>query len=1129
MGWSRLVFILGLFIISLPQAYATHIVGGDLTYECLGNGDYEVTLTVRRDCENGVEPFDTIAYVGIYDGFGNLLPFFGTGGTIQMTNPTITTIDTDLDSGCGFIGDPVCVTEAVYKGIVNLPVRNTGYYFVYQRCCRNVTLDNIIDPLEVGSTYSIRLLENTMEECNSAPVFNDWPDVYICTDMTLTFDMSATDPEGDSLVYSLCPPQDGASFDNPYPAPPSGPPFDLVEYKPPFTFDNPFPADVPLSIDPQTGLLTSVPNTVGQWLVGVCVQEYRNGELVTTVIRDFEYNTRICTAGPMASFEVPNPFCDGLEVEVENTSTNADSYNWTVSPADNVVFNASDENPTFVFPQDGLYTITLEAIRDLDGCSNTATEILGVYNSELIASFDAAIESCQNDSTVLVLTSTSSDPTYDIISNEWTISGGGFNTTVEGQSVTVIVPTIDDLSVTLITTSENGCTSEVTEIVDADPLDFELVANPMMVCQGDTIEIIIDPNCDLTYSITPLDYVILDDPDDPCVISIAPLENITYMVTASDGSCTITKELTADVIEKADLSISGDSLFCDGIANLTVDGGLEGNQFLWSTDPNFNTIIGDMTENLEYEMVDDIEVIYVEVKEGTGCSNVASYEIINGSLDLTYPSSFTACTDSNEEIEIVNNNPNQDVSYEFEDNDIITAVTDSSVIIVVTDPEFTTQIIFTATNQYGCSIMDTIDIDAEQKPDISFTSEITCGSFEVCFTNTTTPDNQTYMWDFGDESTDEDVSNEANPCYTYPGPGSYEVTLTIDEGPCMGEGITQTVEVGEIPEIEIESEDIEICFGETVEISATTNGDADQVVWTSGDGEVLQEGGLTISITGDETFDLIVTLTDEFGCEDSDMITIEVYQFDLTIDGPEIACVDEEVMLTLTNNSEGDNFSYDWEPTDCILSGEGTTEVIVSAETTKEISVIVTNLDNGCIDTSTFVLNISEINKTIVPDDPNPFQCQEIILTVEPEDDMCEYEWASGETTVSISDTIVETTTYTVTITDENGCTLEQSLTIEPQLPQCDETDVYLPNAFSPNGDGVNDAFQVRSNFVKSMDLRVYDRWGEEVFVSTDINNGWDGTFKGANLSPNVYAFCLIATCSNGAEYKKVGNVTLIR
>jgi gliding motility-associated-like protein len=96
-------------------------------------------------------------------------------------------------------------------------------------------------------------------------------------------------------------------------------------------------------------------------------------------------------------------------------------------------------------------------------------------------------------------------------------------------------------------------------------------------------------------------------------------------------------------------------------------------------------------------------------------------------------------------------------------------------------------------------------------------------------------------------------------------------------------------------------------------------------------------------------------------------------------------------------------------------------------------------------------------------------------------------------------------------------------------LPNCDETDVYLPNAFTPNGDGVNDIFIVRSNFIKEMSFVIYDRWGNEIFSTTDENVGWDGTVDGSALAPDVFAYSLYVLCSNGETYKTSGNVSLLR
>jgi gliding motility-associated-like protein len=116
-----------------------------------------------------------------------------------------------------------------------------------------------------------------------------------------------------------------------------------------------------------------------------------------------------------------------------------------------------------------------------------------------------------------------------------------------------------------------------------------------------------------------------------------------------------------------------------------------------------------------------------------------------------------------------------------------------------------------------------------------------------------------------------------------------------------------------------------------------------------------------------------------------------------------------------------------------------------------------------------------------------------------------------------------------VTVTDEMGCTATDMITIFVRQPVCDETDVFLPSAFSPNGDGVNDVLYVRSNFIDEMEILIYDRWGEQVFASKDQSIGWDGTYKGKTLAPDVYAYTLRVLCINQAEYTVRRNVSLMK
>ncbi|NBW72595.1 MAG: gliding motility-associated C-terminal domain-containing protein [Flavobacteriia bacterium] len=93
----------------------------------------------------------------------------------------------------------------------------------------------------------------------------------------------------------------------------------------------------------------------------------------------------------------------------------------------------------------------------------------------------------------------------------------------------------------------------------------------------------------------------------------------------------------------------------------------------------------------------------------------------------------------------------------------------------------------------------------------------------------------------------------------------------------------------------------------------------------------------------------------------------------------------------------------------------------------------------------------------------------------------------------------------------------------------CEEPYVFIPNAFSPNGDDNNDVLLVRGIFIEKMIFRIFDRWGELVFESENPQIGWDGTFRGKKLDPDVYDFYLDVTCYNGLKSITKGNVTLMK
>jgi len=125
--------------------------------------------------------------------------------------------------------------------------------------------------------------------------------------------------------------------------------------------------------------------------------------------------------------------------------------------------------------------------------------------------------------------------------------------------------------------------------------------------------------------------------------------------------------------------------------------------------------------------------------------------------------------------------------------------------------------------------------------------------------------------------------------------------------------------------------------------------------------------------------------------------------------------------------------------------------------------------------------------------------------------------------------TPVQTTTYYVDITDQWGCVYKDSVIVYVLDVICDDTNIYLPNAFSPNGDNSNDILYVRGKIIDEIYLTVYNRWGEMVFETRNMSDGWNGIYKSKLSEPGVYVYYMDVTCLDKQKYFKKGNITLLR
>lgn len=528
---------------------ATHIVGGEITYKCLGNDLYRVRLTVYRDCYNGEPWFDDPAYIGIYDKDWVLVDSLPIG-VIDSDNDTL---PVTLSNPCLIAPPNVCVHRMIYDGVVKLRIKDGGYTVVYQRCCRNTLIRNIISPLSTGASFIAEISKRALQECNTSAVFNNWPPVAICVHEPIDFDHSASDADGDSLVYRLCTPLTGASENFPIPQPPNPGPYSEVTWKnPPYNL-NDMLGGIPLAIDHATGFITGIPNTLGNFVVGICVDEYRSGQVLSTTRRDFQYNVADC-GKPVASFFVPEVLCDTLRVGLENESSSTESFLWYFDWDGDRTLTSTVKNPAFIYADTGLYTIALIA-KPEGPCSDTLFKQVHITRAYVDAALDIQFPDCTEAGAILQATDQSTDPLFGIQSWKWRLTGPG-NTLLEStaQNPQFNVAHYGNYQLMLTVTSTNGCSNTLTFPFESPYPPAELLADSLAICTGESIGLFPDADTDFTYVWTPATD--LSNPNVPNPLA-SPDSTIIYSVEISgNGPCVVHKTVKVAVLNPGTFTVT---------------------------------------------------------------------------------------------------------------------------------------------------------------------------------------------------------------------------------------------------------------------------------------------------------------------------------------------------------------------------------------------------------------------------------------------------------------------------------------------------------------------------------------------------------------------------------------------
>lgn len=705
------VFFVFVFL-SSAKTFATHIVGGVVYYKKLAGNDYEIKLIVYRDCANGVPPFDDPASIGFFDAATNSLY-----AEVQLSTADSVNVPNFVNNDCFIPPVNICYRMARYTFNVTLPPNVNGYIIAYQRCCRNNTISNIITPESTGATYLATIPSSTFTTNNSNPVFqNDFPPNFICLGFPFVYDHSATDLDGDSLVYELCTPLDGASFADPIPQPPFNPPYSPITFISPYSQSNMLngiAGGAALSINSQTGLLTATPTTLGQFVVGVCVKEYRGNIFLGTTRRDVQFNVIPCPSLIVADFSAQQSdiltLCGTFHVDFINQSFGASTYEWDFGDLTSLNDTSTMEDPSYTFPDTGLYTVTLIAHSAFNpNCADTAYATVSI-RPELTTDFTFSTIPCSYNVQFNDL----------ITNNSGTLSSLSYNFG-DNTSSSVSDPlhsysSPGTYTVTLVTSSVDGC---------IDTVQKQLTLPAFVSASTNATSVFCNNDCNGVAWVLPVNGVppySFQWSNSTTNDSLFNLCAGTYTVTVTDSNgCSSTQSITVTQPQPLTSFASKTDDYCGAICIGTVSssasGGTPPYSFNWSNGQT-GSYLKDLCQG----------TYTVTITDSRGCTTQIQ------TVTVGYQNFYPSLTVSADKDTIFNGQSVQltavtnGATYTWTPSGLLNNATISNPVATPVEP---TTFIVTINDSLGCPVTDSVTI---------FVKEVICHEPAIFIPNAFTP------------------------------------------------------------------------------------------------------------------------------------------------------------------------------------------------------------------------------------------------------------------------------------------------------------------------------------------------------------------------------------------------------
>ncbi len=452
-----LVYVLiGFACLLSAIAQADHIIGGDITLQATGtSGDYRlaVHLFVDRTHPSSTQPDPFLA-----------CHIYRTRDNVRMN-----TVNTFLSNTKNlYESDNICASQVklqlsmwTYDRPVNLPAATYndpgGYYVIFQRCCRNASVTNVLNPSRTGSAFRLDFKMPTA--VNSSPEFVLPEARYVCINDPFTMDFSAKDPDGDRLRYELVDPLRGYTTDQ---APVdylgnSRATYPSIQWVAGTSALNPIPGLQPLKVDANAGRLTVTAQQAGLYVFSVMITETRNGVDIGQVRREYQLPVVDCkkntTTPPTVTFNGRSTTaverCDDSPVTISTPNATGFTFQWQLNGAD----IAGATSTTLAVKEEGVYTVK-KLFPYNCGTGATSEKVRALPPVPPLADILATRTQLAFDGDEILLISAPQPDTYRV---QWSYNGAA-----SGSRSTSLIAGQEGTYKLRVSTSDDRCASEDT-------------------------------------------------------------------------------------------------------------------------------------------------------------------------------------------------------------------------------------------------------------------------------------------------------------------------------------------------------------------------------------------------------------------------------------------------------------------------------------------------------------------------------------------------------------------------------------------------------------------------------------------------------------------------------------------